>query len=80
VGSWCRGGACDEIAWARAAGETPGTGWAALTFDLGAIDAELLAGDSLELTVTVPGESEHHVWLAYDSIETPGRFVYEPAL
>ena len=35
------------------------------------------AGDALELKVQVPAESEHHVWLAYDSLETPSRFVFD---
>ena len=58
-------------------GESPADGWAELAFDLGHIDVELARGDALELKVQVPVESEHHVWLAYDSLETPSRFVFD---
>ncbi|HWM23021.1 MAG TPA: hypothetical protein VNO51_25245 [Ilumatobacteraceae bacterium] len=42
-----------------------------MTFNLGMIDANLLAGDSLELVIVVPTQSVHHVWLAYDTAPTP---------
>ena len=52
-------------------------GWAELAFERGHIDVELARGDALELKVQVPVESEHHVWLAFDSLETPSRFVFD---
>jgi hypothetical protein len=73
----CRGDTCETIGSARAQGETPADGWDELTFELGPIDVELAPGDALELKVEVPGESPHHVWLAYDSLETPSRFAFD---
>ena len=60
-------------------GESPADGWDELAFELGQIDVELAPGDALELKVQVPAESEHHVWLAYDSLQTPSRFVFDSA-
>jgi hypothetical protein len=77
--SLCRGDTCETIGSARAQGETPADGWDELTFELGLIDVELASGDALELKVEVPGESEHHVWLAYDSLQTPSRFTFDSA-
>jgi hypothetical protein len=73
----CRGDTCETIGYARAEGESPADGWDESTFEFGAIDVELAPGDALELTVEVPAESEHHVWLAYDSLQTPSRFAFQ---
>jgi hypothetical protein len=75
--SKCQGDTCHTIGCARAEGESPADGWDELTFELDEIDVELAPGDALELRVEVPGESEHHVWLAYDSLQTPSRFVFD---
>ena len=49
-----------------------------MTFDLGTIDVVLAAGDSMELTVSAPPDSAHHVWLAYDSLFTQSHLTFIP--
>ena len=47
-----------------------------MTFDLGAIDTVLAAGDALEVVVSAPTESGRHVWLAYDTAVAASRVVF----
>jgi hypothetical protein len=76
----CRGSDCTEIAYDRTSAGSPllGLGYTTVTFELGAIDVVLAAGDSLELSVMVPTESGRHVWLAYDTLLTASRLDFNP--
>ena len=46
-----------------------------MTFDLVPIATSLEPGDVLELVVSVPTPSGHHVWLAYDTAAAASRIV-----
>jgi hypothetical protein len=74
----CRRAACTDITYGRQSADSPADGYASLVFDLGVIDVELLAGDAIELVVVAPPDSNHQVWLAYDTAATASRVSYTP--
>jgi hypothetical protein len=77
----CTGDDCATLATRRTTSPGPllGLGYAAVSVDLGAIDAVLSVGDSLELVVTAPAATTRDVWLAHDATGSPSSFVFDPS-